>query len=90
MSRAGRFEEEAAEMAGIVGEMEKESLLLMNETFQTTSYDEGAEGMYHILRHLTRRGCGVIFVTHLTKLAEMCRGEAIIARTGVGYKIYIE
>ena len=79
MSQAGRFEEEAAELAEILREMEPCSLLMMNETFQTTAYDEGSCGMYHILRHLTRRGCGVIFVTHLTKLAEMCRGEAILA-----------
>lgn len=90
MSQAGRFEEEAAELAEILREMEPCSLLMMNETFQTTAYDEGSCGMYHILRHLTRRGCGVIFVTHLTKLAEMCRGEAILARTGAGYKIRIE
>jgi len=94
MSQAGRFEEEAAEMAEIVREMESESLLLLNETFQTTSYDEGAEGMYHILRHLTGRGCGFVFVTHLTKLSELCRGEAILARTendpDKRYKIRIE
>ncbi len=90
LSQAGRFEEEVAELAEIVREMEPCSLLMMNETFQTTAYDEGAEGMYYILRHLTGLGCGFIFVTHLTKLATLCHGEAILARTGAGYKIRIE
>lgn len=94
LSQAGRFEEEAAELAQIVDRMEPHSLLLLNETFQTTAYDEGAEGIYHILRYLSRRGCGFVFVTHLTRLAEMCRGKAILARTETNpdlrYKIRIE
>lgn len=94
LSQAGRFEEEAAELAGIIREVEPCSLLLMNETFQTTAYDEGSEGMYYILRHISRLGCGFLFVTHLTKLMEMCRGEAMAARTSddprTRYKVIME
>ena len=43
----------------------------MNETFQTTAYDEGAEGMYHILNYIAAIGCGFLFVTHLLKLREL-------------------
>ena len=74
LSSAGRFEEEVAEIAAIVGDMEPDSLLLLNETFQTTAYDEGAEGMAPILAYLSALGCGFIFVTHLTRLIEMLRG----------------
>ena len=76
LSSAGRFEEEVAELSGIIERMEPDSLLLLNETFQTTAYDEGAEGMYHILNYLARLECGFLFVTHLTKLRELYRGES--------------
>lgn len=71
-SSAGRFEEEVAEIAAIIRDMEPESLLLLNETFQTTAYDEGADGMIPILNYLGALGCGFIFVTHLTRLVERC------------------
>lgn len=75
LSSAGRFEEEVAELYGIISEIEDNSLLLLNETFQTTSYDEGAVGMYDILSYVSALGCGFIFVTHLTKLVEMYKNE---------------
>ena len=53
--------------------MEPHSLLLLNETFQTTAYDEGADGMAPILEYLSALGCGFIFVTHLTRLTELYR-----------------
>ncbi|MBQ4354534.1 MAG: hypothetical protein IJC71_06540 [Clostridia bacterium] len=83
LSSAGRFEEEAAEIAGIISRIVPHALVLMNETFQTTSYDEGSEGMAGILEYLTALGCGFIFVTHLTKLLDMlrCNGTAEILKT---------
>ena len=72
-SSAGRFEEEVAEIAGIIRAMEPDSLLLLNETFQTTAYDEGADGMVPILTYLAGLGCGFIFVTHLTRLVDRYR-----------------
>ena len=75
LSSAGRFEEEVAQLSAILGRVRPGSLLLLNETFQTTAYDEGAEGMYHILTYLASMGCSFIFVTHLMKLKEMYRGR---------------
>ncbi len=74
-SSAGRFEEEVAEIAEVIREMEPNSLLLLNETFQTTAYDEGAEGIMPILSYLSSLGCGFIFVTHLTRLIEQYKKE---------------
>jgi DNA mismatch repair ATPase MutS len=74
LSSAGRFEEEVSEIAAIIKAMEPDSLLLLNETFQTTAYDEGADGMGPILEYLASLGCGFIFVTHLTRLVERYRG----------------
>ncbi|MGN1345597.1 MAG: hypothetical protein ACI4V1_02330 [Eubacteriales bacterium] len=78
LSSAGRFEEEVAALARIIDDMEPSSLLLMNETFQTTAYDEGAEGMYHILNYLSSIGCGFLFVTHLLKLKELYGPESSV------------
>lgn len=71
LSSAGRFEEEVSVISQIIDNIVPSSLLLMNETFQTTAYDEGAEGMYHILNYIAAMGCGFIFVTHLLKLKEL-------------------
>lgn len=93
---AGRFEEEVSEMRGIIDRVKPYSLVLLNETFQTTSYDEGADGMYDILNYLTGCGCGYLFVTHLTKLKQMYKESksTIIMRTSEArstqYKVFVE
>lgn len=78
LSSAGRFEEEVVVLSRIIDNIVPSSLLLMNETFQTTAYDEGAEGMYHILNYLAAMGCGFIFVTHLLKLKELYGPESSV------------
>lgn len=82
-SSAGRFEEEVIQLSGIISGIGKNALVLLNETFQTTSYDEGADGMKVILNYLSRLGCGYIFVTHLSKLVSDFEktGEATIMKT---------
>lgn len=67
-SSAGRFEEEAAALAEILDGVTASSLLLLNETFQSTSYAEGAEGIVPILEHISLLGGSFLFVTHLTEL----------------------
>ena len=42
---AGRFEGEVQEVAHIIDNIKPHSLVLLNETFQTTSYLEGARGI---------------------------------------------
>jgi len=68
---AGRFEQEVRDLSEIIDKLVPNSMFFLNETFQTTSYDEGAEGIYPILNHIRSLGGGVIFVTHLHKLFEM-------------------
>ena len=67
-SSAGRFEEEAAALSEILDGITSSSLLLLNETFQSTSYAEGAEGIVPILEHISLLGGSFLFVTHLTEL----------------------
>ena len=64
----GRFEQEVSEVAAMVDEISDNSLVLLNETFQTTSYDEGTDGMIPILDYLTAKNSIWIFVSHLKKL----------------------
>ena len=69
---AGRFDGEVKAVAHIIDSLRPYSLILFNETFQTTAYDEGTEGMAGILYILPRTGAKYIFVTHLLKLFERC------------------
>ncbi|MBE6637651.1 MAG: hypothetical protein E7618_07625 [Ruminococcaceae bacterium] len=92
---AGRFEQEAKAIAQIISELQPYSLLLLNETFQTTSYREGTQSMYDILRFMPKLKTKYVFVTHLTRLFGYMEKETVIlARTsedpGDKYKILIE
>lgn len=67
-NEAGRFEQEVREISAMIDNNKPDSLVLLNETFQTTAYNEGAEGLYHILNYLSARGVKWILVTHLHEL----------------------
>ncbi len=71
----GRFEEEVIELKETVNSAADGSLALFNEIFQTTDHSEGAEGLYHILEYLNRKGARWILVTHLKRLAKMYSGR---------------
>ena len=75
---AGRFDQEAKEIARIIGQLKPYSLLLLNETFQTTSYLEGTESMYNILSFMPKLKTKYIFVTHLTRLFGYMEGKQVI------------
>jgi DNA mismatch repair ATPase MutS len=69
IDEAGRFEQEVAELAAIANAPSLYgSLILLNETFQTTSFAEGAAAIRAILSALERNGANWLFVTHLTPL----------------------
>lgn len=78
---AGRFESEVKEVASIVNNIEPHSLVLFNETFQTTSYDEGKDAIYTILLLLTKINSQFIFVTHLTGLFDSMMGGVKMLET---------
>lgn len=93
-STAGRFEEEAAALARMLDDMEPDSLFLLNETFQTTAYGEGAAGIAPILRYIGDCGGAFVFVTHLTALLSTMEEQVVIAKTSdrpeTKYKVFIE
>ena len=70
---AGRFEGEVKEMAHILDAMAPWSLLLLNETFQTTAYSEGAVGMRDILECMPRLNCRYAFVTQMSIMDSLNR-----------------
>lgn len=84
---AGRFEQEVREIAPLIDSIKPDSLLLLNEIFQTTSYSEGADGLFNILRYLNRRGASFILVTHLRDLLDKFDGGIVHMRTKDGYRL---
>ena len=82
---AGRFEGEVKDIAAMIDKLRPYSLILLNETFQTTAYTEGAEGMKLILDALPMNGSKYIFVTHMLtvfKLFGEDSAEAVMLKTG--------
>ena len=64
------------------------ALVFLNETFQSTAYAEGAEGLYHLLRHFTACGVRWILVSHLHRLEELIEAnEAAILHMSTGYRV---
>lgn len=83
---AGRFEQEVRELAIMVDTLKEGSLVLLNETFQSTSYTEGAEGLYHLLKYFSALNVRWILVSHLRQLEEMFDdNEVTILHTAKGY-----
>lgn len=70
VSRYGRFETEAAELRALLDRVRPGAMVFLNELFQTTAYDEGAEGLYPILQCLTACGVKWLCVTHLEQLKQ--------------------
>ena len=75
---AGRFEQEVRDVVKIVDALIPNSLVILNETFQTTAYAEGAEGLFPILNYINGRGCGWILVTHLHELFSRFDNDGIV------------
>lgn len=84
---AGRFEGEVKEIAEIMDSIKPYSLVLLNETFQTTAYREGAQGMKDILDVLTEIKCRYIFVTHMKAIFTHFTEDEVSILNAVGYKL---
>ncbi len=74
---AGRFESEARAVSRIISALKPNSMVLFNETFQTTAFAEGTRAMADILQILPRLAVQYIFVTHLTGLFDTA-GNGVI------------
>lgn len=67
---SGRLDEELGRMNRIVEQIGDGSLLLLNESFATTTEKEGSVIAYDIVRALTEAGAKILMVTHLLSFAK--------------------
>lgn len=67
---SGKLDEELRRMDRIIGHVDKKSLVLMNESFASTTEKEGSEIMEGIVSALHERGIKIYTVTHLLSFAK--------------------
>ncbi|MCR4642715.1 MAG: hypothetical protein K5697_11905 [Lachnospiraceae bacterium] len=73
---SGRLDEELSRMNRIVEQIGDGSLLLLNESFATTTEKEGSVIAYDIIRALKEAGVRILTVTHLLSFARRVREES--------------
>lgn len=71
----GKLDEELGRLGEIVGRIDENALLLMNESFGSTNEAEGSELARQILTALAERGVRVVFVTHFYEFARAWRDQ---------------
>lgn len=67
----GRLEEECVNINTIFSSLSEYSLVLMDETFSSTSSFEGAHIAFDVLAGLSAYGCRAVFSTHMHELLNM-------------------
>ena len=79
----GRLESECARMSRILRRLQGNDLLLMDESFSSTSLLEGSFIAGEILSAIAVIGCGGVYVTHIHELTQqVARFNATPGRTG--------
>ncbi len=73
---SGRLDEELGRMSKIVDEIGDDSLILLNESFATTTEKEGSVIAYDIIKALSEAGVRVLTVTHLLSFARRIYEES--------------
>ena len=66
----GQLDTELAEMAKIIYSIDKDSILLMNESFSSTGIKDATQIAVDILSALSHLGTKSVFVTHIQNLSE--------------------
>lgn len=72
---SGRLDEELKRMNNIIDKLGDNSLILLNESFATTTEKEGSAIAYDIIKALKKSGVTVITVTHLLSFAQRVYDE---------------
>lgn len=73
---SGRLDEELGRMSQIVDLLEENSMVLLNESFATTTEKEGSLIAYDIVKALVEADVKVLTVTHLLSFAQRIYQEA--------------
>jgi len=94
----GRLGEECRRFKSIYEDATDKSLILLNETFSTTSFEEGYYIARDSVRAMLKKGCRVIYNTHMHKLAHdkdeineasgQYKAESIVMESGGGVRSY--
>ena len=69
MLSRGRLEEELKRMSGIISHLSRDSLLLLNESFASTTEKEGSQIAYNVIMPLYQKRIEIMMVTHLHEFA---------------------
>lgn len=73
---SGRLDEELSRMSRIVDNLGKSPMVLLNESFATTTEKEGSVIAYDIIKALKEAGVRILTVTHLLSFAQRMYAEA--------------
>ena len=73
---SGRLDEELGRMNQIVENLGERSLILLNESFATTTEKEGSVIAYDIIKALNEKGVKILTVTHLLSFAQRMYQES--------------
>ncbi|MBQ7991073.1 MAG: DNA mismatch repair protein [Oscillospiraceae bacterium] len=92
----GRLGEECVRFREIWSECTADSLVLLNETFSTTSFEEGLYIAKDAVKALAARGVRTVYNTHMHKLAKDADGlssdrhkaVSLVVRTENGSRLY--
>lgn len=69
MLSRGRLEEELNRMSSIISQLSRGSLLLLNESFASTTEKEGSQIAYNVIMPLYQKKIKIMMVTHLHEFA---------------------
>jgi DNA mismatch repair ATPase MutS len=83
---AGRFENEVREVSKIVLSAQYNSVVFLNEIFQSTKYSEAVKGLSDVLNYLSKKGSRWLVVTHLGELTPFQNDKRIIKITLNNFK----
>lgn len=73
---SGRLDEELRRMNQIIENIGESSLILLNESFATTTEKEGSVIAYDIIKALNEKGVKILTVTHLLTFAQKVYAES--------------
>lgn len=73
---SGRLDEELSRMSRIIDNLGKSPIVLLNESFATTTEKEGSVIAYDIIRALKEAGVRILTVTHLLSFAQRMYAES--------------
>lgn len=88
MTDAGRFEQEASQISEAIDNIVPGSVVLLNEPFQSTNYDEGASALSDILNMFIKMNVRFILVSHIRQIENFIdKNDVLIIRTDSNYLI---